>query len=87
MRGLTPDGELFDFAKVPRSSCSCTTTSPPTCSRTTAPLGAPTREGQGVGASETAGAGFSPDGKWLFVHLQYPGETFAITGPWDKGWL
>ena len=44
-------------------------------------------EGQGVGASETAGAGFSPDGKWLFLHLQYPGETFAITGPWDKGWL
>jgi len=23
----------------------------------------------------------------LFVHLQTPGETFAITGPWHKGWL
>jgi secreted PhoX family phosphatase len=40
-----------------------------------------------VGRSEWSGACYSPDGRWLFVHLQYPGETFAITGPWEKGWL
>jgi secreted PhoX family phosphatase len=47
----------------------------------------PPAEGEGVGRSECSGAGFSPDGKWLFVHIQYPGETYAITGPWHKGWL
>ncbi|KAA5539730.1 DUF839 domain-containing protein [Roseiconus nitratireducens] len=33
---------------------------------------------------EWAGATFSPDGKWLFVNIQTPGITFAITGPWDQ---
>ena len=37
--------------------------------------------------SEWSGVSYSPDGTWLFVHLQYPGETFAITGPWERGWL
>lgn len=32
--------------------------------------------------SEFAGATFSPDGTWLFVNLQVPGATYAITGPW-----
>ena len=40
-----------------------------------------------IGRSEWSGACYSPDGRWLFVHLQYPGKTFAITGPWEKGWL
>jgi hypothetical protein len=31
---------------------------------------------------EWAGATFSPDGKWLFINLQSPGITCAITGPW-----
>jgi len=31
---------------------------------------------------EWAGATFSPDGRWLFVNIQTPGITFAITGPW-----
>jgi len=35
--------------------------------------------------SEWAGACFSPDGNWLFVNIQTPGVTFAITGPWSKG--
>jgi secreted PhoX family phosphatase len=34
--------------------------------------------------SEFAGPTFSPDGRWLFVNIQYPGATFAITGPWGK---
>ena len=32
--------------------------------------------------SELAGACFSPDGEVLFVNIQYPGFTLAITGPW-----
>ncbi len=33
-------------------------------------------------SSEWAGATFSADGKWLFVNIQTPGVTLAITGPW-----
>lgn len=32
--------------------------------------------------SELAGVCFSPDGRILFVNIQYPGMTLAITGPW-----
>ena len=31
--------------------------------------------------SELAGVCFAPDGKTLFVNVQYPGKTLAITGP------
>ena len=34
---------------------------------------------------EFAGACFDPSGRYLFVNLQTPGITFAITGPWAKG--
>jgi uncharacterized protein len=34
--------------------------------------------------SEFAGATFSPDGKVLFVNIQGPGLTLAITGPWES---
>jgi len=34
---------------------------------------------------EWCGATFSPDGRWLFVNIQTPGITFAITGPWGEG--
>ncbi|MBD2196911.1 MULTISPECIES: alkaline phosphatase PhoX [Calothrix] len=34
--------------------------------------------------SEFAGACFSPDGKTLFVNIQSPGITYAISGPWKK---
>lgn len=37
--------------------------------------------------SEWAGVCYSPDGRWLFVNVQIPGITFAITGPWDRGAL
>ena len=40
-----------------------------------------------IGRSEWSGATYSPDGRWLFANIQYPGETFAFTGPWEKGWL
>ena len=32
--------------------------------------------------AEFAGATFSPVGDELFVNIQTPGVTFAITGPW-----
>ncbi len=37
--------------------------------------------------SEFAGACYSPDGDWLFVNIQTPGITLAITGPWRMGAL
>ena len=37
--------------------------------------------------SEWAGATFSPDGRVLFVNLQSPGVSYAITGPWERGGL
>jgi len=32
---------------------------------------------------EWCGACFDPTGRWLFVNIQSPGITFAITGPWQ----
>ena len=83
-----PERQAVQLRQGDREARRSTTTSPPICSPTTraAGTGRPARA-RASGASEARGAGFSPDGKWLFVHLQYPGETFAITGPWDKGWL
>jgi secreted PhoX family phosphatase len=34
--------------------------------------------------SELAGICFSPDGKTLFINIQYPGMTLAITGPFPS---
>jgi uncharacterized protein len=34
--------------------------------------------------SEVAGCAFSPDGGTLFVNVQDPGLTLAITGPWER---
>ncbi|HEU4803598.1 MAG TPA: alkaline phosphatase PhoX [Solirubrobacterales bacterium] len=39
------------------------------------------------GRTEWSGACYSPDGKWLFVNLYQPGVSYAITGPWEKGWM
>jgi secreted PhoX family phosphatase len=35
-----------------------------------------------LNTSEFAGVCFSPDGRIMFVNIQSPGITFAITGPW-----
>lgn len=37
--------------------------------------------------NEFCGACFDPSGRYLFVNIQTPGVTFAITGPWAKGSL
>ncbi len=44
--------------------------------------GKPAIESDDYRGSEWAGATFSPDGKTLFVNIQTPGVTLAITGPW-----
>jgi uncharacterized protein len=41
----------------------------------------------GTGRSEFAGVQFSRRGAWLFCHIQYPGTTYAIAGPWERGCL
>jgi secreted PhoX family phosphatase len=50
------------------------------------PAGGPRRAGDFRGA-EFCGATYSPNGEWLFVNIQDPGITFAITGPWEDGGL
>jgi secreted PhoX family phosphatase len=87
MRYLSPDGKLHNFGKVMKPmqlhdgfGADLFPYNPDRWEN-------PPEKGEGVGRSELAGCGFSPDGKWLFAHLQYPGETYAITGPWGKGWL
>lgn len=70
LHGLTTDGKLFDFAEN----------------------AVVLKKGQHPGtkpgdyrAQEWCGATFSADGTWLFVNIQTPGITFAITGPWENG--
>jgi secreted PhoX family phosphatase len=87
LRGLTPNGKLFNFAKVTEKLALHDHIAADLFPFNKRRFDRPPKPGQGVGVSETAGPGFSPDGRWLFVHLQYPGETFAITGPWRKGSL
>ncbi|HIV71453.1 MAG TPA: PhoX family protein [Candidatus Aquabacterium excrementipullorum] len=38
-------------------------------------------------SNEFAGGCFDPTGRYLFVNIQTPGITFAITGPWANGSL
>ena len=52
LRGVTPDGQLYNLAANSNS--------------------------------EFAGATFSPDGGTLFVNIQSPGITFAVSGPWRQ---
>jgi secreted PhoX family phosphatase len=66
LRGLTDDGQLFDFAANIREGTIPGTSTP-------------------ASFDEFAGACFSLDRRWLFVNIQTPGVTFAITGPWGNG--
>jgi secreted PhoX family phosphatase len=76
--GLTLDGEVFDFAY------NLLDFRPSGMGLYTRP-GNPVRFNANYRANEWAGATFSPDGNWLFVNLQTPGVTLAITGPWHRG--
>ena len=68
--GLTFDGHLFTFGKN---------------NVVLADGMLPPIPGGDYRQSEVAGACYSPDGQWLFVNIQTPGITFAITGPWGRG--
>jgi secreted PhoX family phosphatase len=64
LRGISGDGELYDFAANIRPGTIPGSTTPQSW-------------------DEFAGATFLGD--WLFVNIQTPGVTFAITGPWHRG--
>jgi len=72
LHGLTVDGEIFQFAR----------------NNVIIPASHARNGISGdFSGSEFAGACYSPDGRWLFVNVQNPGVTFAITGPWKSGGL
>jgi secreted PhoX family phosphatase len=76
LHGLTQDGQIFKF-------CQNNVVVPPE--------GFPGKPAIAPGnytGAEFAGATFEPkNGNWLFVNIQSPGITFAITGPWRQGAL
>jgi secreted PhoX family phosphatase len=74
--GLTKKGKLFTFAKNNIDFSAATGYAPP-AGKTVALVNHK--------QNEWAGACFSPCGEWLFVNIQTPGITFAITGCWDEG--
>lgn len=74
LHGLTTRGEIFRFAENTVD-----------LSQGTAGKAVEARDYRG---SEWAGSVFEPkNGNWMFVNLQSPGITFAITGPWRRGAL
>jgi uncharacterized protein len=79
MMGLTPAGETYLFA---RNNITLTPADIQAAGRSTEFI----REGDHR-QSEWAGVTFDPSGRWMFVNIQTPGVTFAITGPWEKGLL
>lgn len=85
VRFISPEGLAYDFARVPQNLdlvASFPDDFAEDCEASSLP-----RPGQVMGASETCGLNFSPDGQVLFLNIQYPGVTLAITGPWHKGAL
>jgi uncharacterized protein len=71
---LTLDGNTFTFAE---NNVELTAPLIASAGKTVAP--------GNYRSQEFAGACYSPDGQWLFVNIQTPGITFAITGPWGSG--
>ena len=78
--GLLASGQSFEFAR------NNVTIEPSDAGALAAAGHDPDAIGTGFfGDNEFAGATFSSNGQWLFVNVQTPGITFAITGPWGKG--
>ncbi|MFD0856433.1 alkaline phosphatase PhoX, partial [Actinomadura adrarensis] len=75
VHGLTRDGEIFPFA----------------ANNVVIPSGGVPGKSVAPGdytSREWCGATFdTKHGDWLFVNIQTPGITFAITGPWKQGSL
>eukprot|EP00913_Durusdinium_trenchii_P028322 g26550.t1 len=80
--GLTRRGETFEFARNNINISSGDADALVAAGHDPAAVGTGDFTGQ-----EWAGATFSPDGNILFVNIQTPGITFAITGPWRRGLL
>jgi secreted PhoX family phosphatase len=75
LMGITQGGDAYIFAKN-------------NVQLTTAQLNAAGKLDTLAGdhrGNEFAGACFDPTGRYLFVNIQTPGITFAISGPWAKG--
>ena len=79
LMGLTPAGESYIFAKNNVQLA-------PADIQAAGKSAEFIREGD-YRETEWAGATFDPSGRWLFVNIQSPGITFAITGPWERGLL
>jgi secreted PhoX family phosphatase len=72
VHGLTTDGEIFQFAE------NIADLRGGTAGKSVAPIN--------YRGSEWAGSVFEPtNGNWMFLNIQSPGITFAITGPWRQG--
>ena len=75
LMGLNAEGNAYIFAK---NNVHLTATQ----------LAAAGKSGSAAGDDRTrefCGACFDPTGRFLFVNIQTPGMTFAISGPWAKG--
>jgi secreted PhoX family phosphatase len=75
LMGLNAEGDAYIFAKN-------------NVNLDAAQLGAAGKVASAAGDNRTrefCGACFDPTGRFLFVNIQTPGSTFAISGPWAKG--
>jgi secreted PhoX family phosphatase len=79
--GLTCEGDIFTFAT---NLIDFSTSRPTSMGPYTRPNN-PLQFNVNYRANEWAGATFDKSGEWLFVNIQTPGVTFAITGPWMHG--
>ncbi|MEO0499846.1 MAG: alkaline phosphatase PhoX [Pseudomonadota bacterium] len=77
--GLLPNGQAYPFAK---NNIQLTTADIANAGKSTTLI----EEGD-YRRQEWAGACFDPSGRILFVNIQTPGITFAISGPWSRGTL
>ena len=81
--GLQPNGQVFEFG---RNNIVLSRGDLESAGKNAAAILGPGNDGPvNFRGSEWAGATFDPTGEWLFVNIQDPGITFAITGPWHRG--
>jgi secreted PhoX family phosphatase len=84
MRGLTQSGGTFIFGENRINLSAADIAQADAALNAKGGLIASSSAGNYRG-QEWAGACFHE--KWMFVNIQTPGITFAITGPWDNGAL
>ncbi len=78
IQGLTPDGRVFPFVANGMDLRSLP-------ARHQGRWPSDRIQARDYRAEEMCGATFNRNGQWLFVNLQDPGLTVAITGPWADG--